>query len=315
MARRREPERRDRGGQRRNGLGRPTRPGVPARRRHERHGVRPPWRRRVRRPLRGARAVGVAPLPRRRGRGAIVTEPPTAEHARLAEATGRCEDDLFDANPWYEWGPYLSERAWGTVREDYSADGDAWDSFPHDHARSRAYRWNEDGMAGISDIRHELCLGLALWNGNDPILKDRMFGLTGPQGNHGEDVKEYWWYLEGLPSHALLRWRYHYPQAAFPYQSLIEENARRGFEDFEYELLDTGIFDDGRYWIVDVTYAKATPTDVLASITIENHGTEEATIDVAPTLWFRNTWRPQGHDASGSLFLDGDAIAVDHPRL
>ena len=129
----------------------------------------------------------------------------TAEHARLAEATGRAEDDLFSANPWYEWGPYLSERAWGTVREDYSESGDAWDSFPHDHARSRAYRWNEDGMAGISDIRHELCLALALWNGNDPILKERMFGLTGPQGNHGEDVKEYWWYLEGLPSHALLQ--------------------------------------------------------------------------------------------------------------
>ncbi len=152
--------------------------------------------------------------------------PPTAEHARLAEATGRAEDDLFSANPWYEWGPYLSERAWGTVREDYSESGDAWDSFPHDHARSRAYRWNEDGMAGISDIRHELCLALALWNGKDPILKERMFGLTGPQGNHGEDVKEYWWYLEGLPSHALLRWRYHYPQAAFPYDAAREPRPR-----------------------------------------------------------------------------------------
>ena len=143
-------------------------------------------------------------------------KPDTAEHRRLAEATGRAEDDLFDANPWYEWGPYLSERAWGTVREDYSDDGDAWGSFPHDHARSRAYRWNEDGMAGLSDIHHELCLALSLWNGVDPILKERMFGLTGPQGNHGEDAKEYWWYLEGLPSHALLRWRYHYPQAAVP---------------------------------------------------------------------------------------------------
>ena len=147
------------------------------------------------------------------------SQPATAEHARLAEATGRAEDDLFSANPWYEWGPYLSERAWGTVREDYSESGNAWDSFPHDHARSRAYRWNEDGMAGISDIRHELCLALALWNGEDPILKERMFGLTGPQGNHGEDVKEYWWYLEGLPSHALLHWRYHYPQVAFPYDA------------------------------------------------------------------------------------------------
>jgi hypothetical protein len=130
----------------------------------------------------------------------------TAEHARLAQATARAEDDLFEANPWYEWGPYLSERAWGTVREDYSDSGDAWSFFPHDHARSRAYRWNEDGMAGLSDIRHELCLALALWNGVDPILKERMFGLTGPQGNHGEDVKEYWWYLDGLPSHAWLRW-------------------------------------------------------------------------------------------------------------
>ena len=150
----------------------------------------------------------------------MLRRPPSTR--RLAEATGRAEDDLFAANPWYEWGPYLSERAWGTVREDYSASGDAWSSFPHDHARSRAYRWNEDGMAGISDIRHELCLALALWNGSDPILKERMFGLTGPQGNHGEDVKEYWWYLDGLPSHALLRWRYHYPQAAFPYERLVD---------------------------------------------------------------------------------------------
>src|SRR5262252_6769148 len=174
----------------------------------------------------------------------------TAEHRRLAEATGRAEDDLFTANPWYEWGPYLSERAWGTVREDYSESGDAWDSFPHDHARSRAYRWN----------------------GADPILKERMFGLTGPQGNHGEDVKEYWWYMDGLPSHALLSWRYHYPQAAYPYQRLIDENGRRGFGDFEFELADTGVFDDGRYWIVEVTYAKESPTDVLALITVRNHG-------------------------------------------
>ena len=179
----------------------------------------------------------------------------TAERARLAEATGRAEDDLFSANPWYEWGPYLSERAWGTVREDYSESGDAWEYFPHDHARSRAYRWNEDGMAGISDIRHDLCLALALWNGNDPILKERMFGLTGPQGNHGEDVKDYWWYLEGLPSHALLKWRYHYPQAAFPYEALVHHG--RGLRDPELELLDTGVFDDDRYWSVDVTYAKA----------------------------------------------------------
>jgi hypothetical protein len=244
-----------------------------------------------------------------------MTEPPTAEHRRLAEATGRCEDDLFDANPWYEWGPYLSERAWGTVREDYSADGNAWAYFPHDHARSRAYRWNEDGMAGISDIRHELCVGLSLWNGTDPILKERMFGLTGPQGNHGEDVKEYWWYIDGLPSHALLQWRYHYPQAAFPYEDLIEENARRSREDLEYELLDTGVFDEGRFWIVDVTYAKASPTDVLMEITLANHGPDAATIDVLPTMWFRNTWRWAESDEIPGLVLEDDSMVVDHPRL
>ena len=237
----------------------------------------------------------------------------TAEHARLAEATGRAEDDLFNANPWYEWGPYLSERAWGTVREDYSEGGDAWDSFPHDHARSRAYRWNEDGMAGISDIRHELCLALALWNGNDPILKERMFGLTGPQGNHGEDVKEYWWYLEGLPSHALLRWRYHYPQAAFPYEQLV--NHGRGLHDPELELLDTGVFDGDRYWSVDVTYAKASPTEVLMRIELENHGPDEATLHVLPTLWFRNTWSWGGDGARPRIEGDGTALTVADHRL
>ncbi|MET0967057.1 MAG: glucosidase [Nakamurella sp.] len=240
--------------------------------------------------------------------------PPTAEHARLAEATGPAEDDLFKANPWYEWGPYLSERAWGTVREDYSDNGDAWNYFPHDHARSRAYRWNEDGMAGLSDIRHDLCLGLALWNGADPILKERMFGLTGPQGNHGEDVKDYWWYLDALPSHAWLRWRYHYPQAAFPYQRLEQENARRSRDEPEFELLDTGVFDDNRYWSVDVAYAKASPTEVLVRIVITNQATEESTLSVLPTLWFRNTWRISG-DQPPSLFLDGDAVAARHPRL
>jgi hypothetical protein len=232
----------------------------------------------------------------------------TAEHARLAEATGRAEDDLFTANPWYEWGPYLSERAWGTVREDYSEGGDAWEYLPHDHARSRAYRWNEEGMAGISDIRHELCLALAVWNGKDPILKERMFGLTGPQGNHGEDVKEYWWYLEGLPSHALLHWRYHYPQAEFPYAALV--NHGRGLRDPELELLDTGVFDDDRYWSIDVTYAKDSPTDVLMRIELENHGPDEATIDVLPTLWFRNTW--SWHDGRGrpKIMREGSALVV-----
>ncbi len=238
----------------------------------------------------------------------------TAEHARLAEATGRAEESLSTANPWYEWGPYLSERAWGTVREDYSADGDAWNYFPHDHARSRAYRWNEDGMAGLSDIGHELCLSLALWNGADPILKERMFGLTGPQGNHGEDVKEYWWYLDALPSHAWLRWRYHYPQMAFPYQRLIEENARRSRTEPEFELLDTGAFDDDRYWVVEVAYAKASPTELLATITVTNQAAQPATLSVLPTLWFRNTWRPIGAEPP-ELTFDGDAIVVDHQRL
>jgi hypothetical protein len=235
----------------------------------------------------------------------------TAEHLRLADATGRAEDDLFSANPWYEWGPYLSERAWGTVREDYSESGDAWDYFPHDHARSRAYRWNEDGMAGISDIRHELCLALALWNGRDPILKERMFGLTGPQGNHGEDVKEYWWYLEGLPSHALLRWRYHYPQVAFPYEPLVEHG--RGRNDPELELLDTGAFDDDRYWSVDVVYAKASPTDVLVRIVVENHAADKATLEVLPTLWFRNTWSWNDAARRPRIERDGSALAIaDH---
>jgi hypothetical protein len=237
----------------------------------------------------------------------------TAEHARLAEATGRAEDDLFSANPWYEWGPYLSERAWGTVREDYSESGDAWEYFPHDHARSRAYRWNEEGMAGISDVRHDLCLSLALWNGNDPILKERMFGLTGPQGNHGEDVKEYWWYLEALPSHALLKWRYHYPQGEFPYDALVHHG--RGLNDPELELLDTGIFEGDRYWGVDVTYAKASPTEVLMRIELVNHGPDEATIDVLPTLWFRNTWAWDQGATKPRIEGDGTAVVVSEGRL
>ena len=187
-------------------------------------------------------------------------------------------------------------------------------SFPHDHARSRTYRWNEDGMAGISDIRHELCLALALWNGNDPILKERMFGLTGAQGNHGEDVKEYWWYLEGLPSHALLKWRYHYPQAAFPYEQLVHHD--RGLQDPELELLDTGVFDDDRYWSVDVTYAKASPTEILMRIELENHGPDEATLHVLPMLWFRNTWL--SHVDALRPRIEGDdtgLVVAEHTNL
>ena len=213
----------------------------------------------------------------------------SAESDRVA-TFGRLEDGLRQAGDWYLWGPYVSERQWGTVREDYSADGEAWDYLPHDHARSQAYRWGEDGMAGFCDIEQRLCLGLALWNGRDPILKERMFGLTGAQANHGEDVKEYWWYLDALPSHAWNRWRYHYPQRAYPYDDLIAENARRDRTQPEYELLDTGAFDENRYWIVEVRYAKADPDDILMVVQVTNAGPEADTLHVLPTAWFRNTW-------------------------
>src|SRR5690349_11656460 len=229
---------------------------------------------------------------------------------------GRLEDGLRQASAWYLWGPYVSERQWGTVREDYSAGGDAWNYFPHDHARSRAYRWGEDGLAGFCDVEQRLCLSLALWNGRDPILKERAFGLTGAQGNHGEDVKEYWWYVDALPSHAWNRWRYHYPQAAFPYADLVAENGRRSRTQPEYELLDTGVFDDDRYWVVEVDYAKATPFDVLMTVRVTNAGPERATLHVLPTAWFRNTWSwDVGAEAPGLRAGDGAAIDVDHPFL
>ncbi|MEU2793308.1 glucosidase [Streptomyces sp. NPDC007100] len=188
------------------------------------------------------------------------------------------------------WGPYLSERQWGTVREDYSAGGDAWSYFPHDHARSRAYRWGEDGLGGLSDEKQRLCFALALWNGRDPILKERAFGLTNGEGNHGEDVKEYYFYLDSTPSHSYMRYLYKYPQAEFPYHDLVATNQARGRQEFEYELLDTGIFDDDRYFDVTVEYAKAEDDDVLIRITVANRGPGEATAHVLPTLWFRNTW-------------------------
>jgi hypothetical protein len=215
---------------------------------------------------------------------------------------------------WSAWGPYLSERQWGTVREDYSADGEAWTYFPHDHARSRAYRWGEDGLAGFSDREQRVCLALALWNGRDPILKERPFGLTGAEANHGEDVKDHWWYLDAVPSHAWNRWRYHYPQAAFPYEDLRAENGRRGKHDPEYELLDTGAFDEDRYWIVEVHYAKADPTDLLMSITVTNAGPETDTLHVLPTLWFRNTWSWELDAPRPELAAtDERTVAVPHP--
>ena len=238
-----------------------------------------------------------------------------AEQQRVAEF-GRLDLGLRRASDWYLWGPYLSERQWGTVREDYSADGDAWSYFPHDHARSRAYRWGEDGLAGWCDVEQRLCLAVALWNGRDPMLKERLFGLNGHEGNHGEDVTEYWWYRDSVPSHAWNTWRYHYPQQAFPYQDLVEENGRRGRLDPEYELLDTGIFDEDRYWVVDVAYAKADPTDVLMTIDVTNAGPDTEVLHVLPTMWFRNTWTWDGEAPARTMTATSDTtVALEHPFL
>lgn len=240
----------------------------------------------------------------------------TSAERRRVETFGRPEDGIREATPWYHWGPYVAERAWGTVREDYSDDGDAWAHFPHDHARSRAYRWSEDGMAAVCDSEQRLCMGLALWNGRDPILKERMFGLANEEGNHGEDVKEYWWYLDAVPSHSWSRWRYHYPQAEFPYRDLIDTNAARGRDVGEYELLDTGVFDDDRYWVVEVDHAKADPDDLIMCIRVTNVGPDAATLHVLPHLWFRNTWS-WDHGATRRTLRATSAAAIegDHPRV
>src|SRR5262245_515147 len=235
----------------------------------------------------------------------------TAESARLASANAGKVN-------WRLWGPYLSERQWGTVREDYSPHGNAWDYFPHDHARSRAYRWGEDGLAGISDDQSRLCLSLALWNGRDPILKERLFGLTNSEGNHGEDVKELYYYLDATPTHSYLKILYKYPQQEFPYARLVEENARRKGDPNqpEFELLDTGIFDDDRYWDVFVEYAKAGAEDILMLVTVHNRGPEEATIHLLPQLWFRNTWSWKQNTARPELVAIPDgAIAANHAEL
>jgi hypothetical protein len=202
----------------------------------------------------------------------------------------RLEESREQKTPWKKWGPYLSERQWGTVREDYSEGGDAWNYFTHDQARSRAYRWGEDGLAGISDDKQRLCFAVALWNGKDPILKERLFGLTNSESNHGEDVKECYFYLDSTPTHSYMKYLYKYPQAPFPYADLVETSRRRSRGEFEYELLDTGVFDQNRYFDVFVEYAKATPEDILIQITVHNRGPEPAQIDVLPTLWFRNQW-------------------------
>ncbi len=215
------------------------------------------------------------------------------ESARLEEASTIQiwnHQPVNAGKPWRKWGPYLSERQWGTVREDYSHDGNAWDYFTHDQARSRAYHWGEDGIAGISDDQQLLCFSVGLWNGKDPILKERMFGLTNSEGNHGEDVKEYYFYLDSTPTHSYMKHLYKYPQTAYPYSDLIENNRRRNRTAMEYELIDTGIFNGDRYFDVFTEYAKQSPEDILIQITVINRGPEAARIDLLPTLWFRNNW-------------------------
>jgi hypothetical protein len=232
----------------------------------------------------------------------------TPEHNRL-------EDARTGAAAWKAWGPYLSERQWGTVREDYSAGGDAWNYFTHDQARSRAYRWGEDGIAGICDERQRLCLALALWNGADPILKERMFGLSNGEGNHGEDVKEYWFYLDSTPTHSYLKCLYKYPQRPFPYEDLVATNGARTKQEMEYELLDTGIFDDDRYFDVTVEYAKAAPDDILMLVTAHNRGPDAATLHMLPTLWFRNTWS-WGYEAEKPTLAAADGgVRASHEEL
>src|SRR6266581_4617843 len=209
------------------------------------------------------------------------------ESARLEEARNT-------KAPWRQWGPYLSERQWGTVREDYSKNGDAWNYFTHDQARSRAYHWGEDGLAGFSDDHQRLCFAVALWNGKDPILKERLFGLTNSESNHGEDVKEYYFYLDSTPTHSYMRFLYKYPQAAFPYGRLVHENRRRAGQGFEFELLDTGVFDEDRYFDIVIEYAKINPEDICMRIEASNCGPEAAPLHIFPHLWFRNIWSWRG---------------------
>ncbi len=236
-----------------------------------------------------------------------------SEKPHLSAEAQRLAEDAARKKNWKRWGPYLSERSWGTVREDYSADGYFWEYLPHDHARSKAYRWGEDGLGGICDRQQFICFALALWNGRDPILKERLFGLTGNEGNHGEDVKEYYFYLDSTPTHSYMRYLYKYPHAEFPYALLVEENKRRSRRDPEFELLDTGAFREDRYFDIFIEYAKAAPEDILIRIEAVNRGPDPAHLHVLPTLWFRNTWswgldaRPpqlrQEPSASGSSII------------
>src|SRR5437762_1803585 len=232
-----------------------------------------------------------------------------AEQRRIAENDTRQQR-------WHLWGPYLSERQWGTVREDYSANGDAWNYLPHDQARSRAYRWGEDGLAGISDYKQRLCFAWAFWNGQDLILKERLFGLAGPQGNHGEDVKELYWYLDNTPSHSYMRMLYRYPQARFPYNELVSSNAARSRAEPEFELWQTNVLAENRYFDIEISYAKATPDDILIRATAINRGPEPATLHFLPSIWFRNTWS-WGRDPRKPSLREGTSamIEVRHDEL
>ena len=251
--------------------------------------------------------------PRKRGQKTAAPSPfvDVTEQKRL--------NDAREAGiPWKKWGPYLSERQWGTVREDYSQDGNAWAYFSHDQSRARAYRWGEDGIGGISDDEQRLCFALALWNERDPILKERLFGLTNSEGNHGEDVKEYYFYVDATPTHSYMKYLYKYPQREFPYRDLVETNQRRSREEFEYELIDTGIFDDDRYFDVFIEYAKDGPDDILIRVTVHNRGPEAARLHLLPTLWFRNTWSWKEGTPKPSLRAADravGAIRASHPEL
>jgi len=241
--------------------------------------------------------------------GLVVRDPSNPEVNRIL-------DDRDHVAPWRLWGPYVTERQWGTVREDYSADGNAWDYLPHDHARSRAYRWGEDGIAGVSDFEQRLCLSLSLWNGRDPILKERFFGLTNNEGNHGEDIKELHWYLDATPSMSYLKMLYKYPQAEYPYAALVRENRARGRHEPEYELLDTGVLDDGRYFDVVVEYAKAGPEDLLMLVEAFNRGPDPADLWIVPQLFFRNTWNWEQNPLQPRLALtSAGTIVADHHTL
>jgi mannosylglycerate hydrolase MGH1-like protein len=244
------------------------------------------------------------------------SQKPTFAYTETIEQR-RLNDARESGVPWKKWGPYLSERQWGTVREDYSQDGNAWDYFSHDQSRSRAYRWGEDGLAGISDDKQQLCFAVALWNGRDPILKERLFGLTNSEGNHGEDVKEYYFYLDSTPTHSYMKYLYKYPQGRFPYEDLVETNRRRSRDDLEYELLDTGVFDHDRYFDVFVEYAKAYPEDILIRISVHNRGPEKAELHLLPTLWFRNTWSCERGVDKPSLrqVKHGAEIQASHGQL